>query len=98
MLTFITLCLLAMVALPVAGVALVGALVGSIVWLVLLPIRLMLKLTFGLLGGLFALLCVPVILIGLVIAALVPLAPVAALALIGWAAYKGLSRRPTPAI
>ena len=52
MLTFFAFCLLAMVLLPIAGVAIIGALVGAVVWMVLLPIRLILKLTFGLLGGL----------------------------------------------
>jgi hypothetical protein len=99
MLTFFAFCLLAMVLLPIAGVAMLGALVGAVIWMVLFPIRLILKLTFGLLGGLLGLLFVPIILVGLLIAALVPLAPLAAIVLIGWAIYKGVSRRRwSPAI
>ena len=62
MLTFLTLCLLAIVVLPIVGVALIGALVGGIVWIVLFPIRLLFRMLFGVVGIALGLLFMPVLL------------------------------------
>ena len=105
MLTFLTLCLLAIVVLPFMGIALIGALVGGLVWIVMFPIRLLFRILLGVVGVGLGLLFMPFILalvvVALVvaaIAALAPLLPLAAVGLIGWAIYKAVTRRPAPAI
>ena len=106
MLTFLVLSSLAAMAVAMGAV---GLLVGGIVWLVLFPIRLLFMLVFGVAGVLLGLLLVPilgvvaaivavVVVAAVAIAALVPLLPLIALALVGWALFKAVTRRTSPAI
>jgi hypothetical protein len=62
MLTFLTLCLLAIVVVPLMGIALIGALVGGLVWIVMFPIRLLFRILFGVVGVGLGLLFMPFIL------------------------------------
>jgi hypothetical protein len=105
MLTFLIVAGVALMVLAVAGLAIAGALLAIVCWAVLLPLRLLFRVTAGLLGGFFGLILLPLLLVFvgvLVVGALVAAAigailpavlPVAAVALIGWAIYKGATRR-----
>jgi hypothetical protein len=106
MLTFLVLSSLAAMAFVMGAV---GLLVGGIVWLVLFPVRLLFKLVFGVAGVLLGLLLVPIlgivaaivavaVLAAVAIAALVPLLPILALGFVGWALFKAVTRRTSPAI
>jgi hypothetical protein len=85
-----------------ATIALLGFLVKVLFWAVLFPIRLALKLTFGLLGLALGAIVLPFVLlvagiavIGAIVAALfallAPLLPVLLLVLVGWAIYRASS-------
>jgi hypothetical protein len=92
-----------------AVLAFVGFAVKAAFWLLFFPIRLLFKMIFGLLGAGLALLFAPlmllfigIVVIGVILTALVsllaPLLPVALVALVGWAIYRGSTRRPSPVI
>ncbi len=88
----------------IATVAVIGFFLKLLFWVVLFPIRLALKLVFGIVGfGLAALLApvlflvVGVAIIGAVIAAilalLAPLLPLLLVALVGWLIYRASTNR-----
>jgi hypothetical protein len=107
---FIALAVLAFAAFFILGtIALIGLVLKILFWAVFFPIRLALKLVFGLLGLGFAVVLMPIVVIvaavaviGALIAALfallAPLFPVLLLGLVGWAIYRASSRRPSPVI
>lgn len=79
------------------------------VWLITLPFRILLRIAFGLGGGLLRLLLAPIILlvvgvvlfalmIAAVVAILAPLVPVVLLGLSAWAIYRMAVRRSVPAV
>ena len=79
--------------------ALIGFVLKVLLWAVLFPIRLVLKLVFGLLGFGLAVLVVPVVvvvagiaLVGAIVAAIfalvAPLMPLLLVGLVGWAIYR----------
>ena len=104
MLTFLIVAGLALMTLAFAGLAIAGTLLAAVCWVVLLPFRLLFRMTAGALGGFFGLMLLPlllvivgVIVVGALVAAaigaLLPgMLPLAAVALIGWAIYKGATR------
>jgi hypothetical protein len=105
MLTFLIVAGLALMVLVFAGLAIAGTLLAMVCWLVLLPFRILFRVTAGVLGGFFGVVLLPILvvivgvivvgaLVAAVIGAIVPgILPLAAVALIGWAIYKGATRR-----
>ena len=100
---------LAVIALAVCfllgTLALIGFVLKFLFWVVLFPIRLVLKLVFGILGIGLAVVAAPVVfliagvaifaaLAAAIIAIVMPLLPVILLGLLGWAIY-GMSTRPS---
>jgi hypothetical protein len=92
-----------------AAIAFIGLVIKAIFWVVFFPIRLLFKLVFWTLGAGLAVVLMPVILlvvavaiIGALVTALfsllAPMIPVALVALVGWAIYRGSTRRPSPVI
>ena len=104
MLTFIIAASTALLMLMVAGLAIAGTIVAMVCWAVLLLVRMLFRITVAPLGGFFGIVLLPLLLIvvgiivvGTIIAVaigvIVPgLLPLAAVALIGWAIYKGATR------
>jgi hypothetical protein len=102
---FLVLAIVALVGICVlAAIAIIGLVLKVLFWIVLFPIRLVLKLTFGLLGVALGAVLLPIVLViagiailGAVLTALfaivAPLLPVLLLALVGWAIYRASSRR-----
>src|SRR5688572_27927992 len=96
---FIALADIALAAFFILGtIALIGLVLKILFWAIFFPIRLALKLVFGLLGLGFAVVLMPIVVIvagiaviGALIAALfallAPLVPVLLLGLVGWAIY-----------
>ena len=89
--------------------ALIGFVLKILLWAILFPIRLVLKLVFGIVGFGLAAVLLPIIVIiggiavvGALVAALfeviAPLLPVLLLGLLGWAIYRASSSRPSPVI
>lgn len=107
---FIVLAFIACAVLFIVGtLALIGFVLKILLWTVFFPIRIILKLVFGIIGFGLAALLLPIILVvagiavvGALIAAvfalLAPLLPVLLLGLVGWAIYRASSRRPSPVI
>jgi hypothetical protein len=90
-------------------IAIIGFVIKLLFWAVLFPIRLALKLVFGVLGIGLAALVLPIVfviagvaIVGAIVAALfaivAPLLPVLLLCFVGWAIYRASSRRPSPVI
>ena len=108
--TLLALVILAFIAAFIIGtLALVGFIIKTIFWIVFFPIRFLFKLVFWTVGAGLAALMLPILLIvgviaiiGSILAAvfalLAPLLPVALVALVGWAIYRGSTRRPSPVI
>lgn len=108
--TLLTLAVLAAVALVVvAALAAVAFVIKTILWVALFPIRLLLKLIFGVLGAGLAAVFLPILVIGgvlLLVAAIVaalvgilaPILPIALVAFVGWMIYRASVRRPSPVI
>jgi hypothetical protein len=108
--TLIALVVLAFtVAFIIGTLALVGFIIKAVFWIVFFPIRLLFKMVFWTIGAGLAALMLPIVLvvaavavIGSILAAvfalLAPLLPVALVALVGWAIYRGSTRRPSPVI
>ena len=104
MLTFLIVAGIAVIVLVVAGLAIAGTLLAMVCWVVLLPIRMLFRMTVDPLGGFFGVILLPLLLLAVgvivvgalvaaVIGAIIPsLLPLAAVALIGWAIYKGATR------
>ena len=104
MLTFIIAASTALLMLMVAGLAIAGTIVAMVCWAVLLLVRMLFRITVAPLGGFFGIVLLPlllsvvgIIVVGTIIAVaigvIVPgLLPLAAVALIGWAIYKGATR------
>jgi len=100
---------LAVIALAVCCIlttlTLIGFVLKLLFWVVLFPIRLALKLVFGILGVGLAVIAAPIVLliagiaifgalVAAVIAIVTPLLPVILLLLLGWAIYR-ISSRPS---
>ena len=92
-----------------ASLALVGLLLKVLFWAVLFPIRLALKLTFGVIGLTLGAILLPFVLLAAgialvvaliagLIALITPMLPVVLLLLVGWAIYRVSVRRPSPVI
>ncbi len=104
MLTFLFFSALAIAAALIGLAALPLLAIGAAVWLVLLPIKLLIRLAFGIGGALLGLLIAPLVMVVVgvallvafvtaVVALFVPLIPVVLLALLGWAIIRASSRR-----
>jgi hypothetical protein len=87
----------------IAALAVVGFFLKLLFWVVFFPIRLLLKLTFGILGfGLAALLApllfvvLAVVVVGAILSAIVallaPLLPLLLVGLVGWLIYRASTR------
>ena len=88
-----------------ATLTLIGFVLKLLFWVVLFPIRLALKLVFGIVGVGLAVIAAPIVLlvsgiaifaalVAAVIAIVTPLLPVILLLLLGWAIYR-ISSRPS---
>jgi hypothetical protein len=92
-----------------AVLAVVGFLLKIVFWIIFFPIRLVLRLVFGVVGAVIAVALLPLILlvgavaiVGAILAALfaiiAPLLPLAFVVLIGWVIYRASTRRPSPVL
>ena len=90
-----------------ATLALIGLVLKVLFWVVFFPIRIVLKLTFGVLGLVFGVMLLPIVLViaavavlgaiaAAIFAILAPLTPLLLLALVGWAISRASSQRPSP--
>jgi hypothetical protein len=107
MITLLLLCALGLAACVVLGVVALPLLaIGGLLWLVTFPIRILLKLLFGLGGALIGLVLAPVIavvvaivvavaLVGAVLSLVAPLLPLVLLGFFAWAVYRLTSRGAT---